>query len=381
MIYLDNAATSFPKPPVVWEAMEDIIKNKGANPGRSGHRLSVEAGKIMWDTRELLAAFLNADDPEEIIFTSNATEALNLAIKGCLKHGDHCITTSMEHNSVARPIHELKPLGIEFDIVQADGQGIVKPQDIRRAIQENTRLIAVTHGSNLTGSIQPVEEIGAICSEAGVYYLVDAAQTAGILPLDIKKMGADMVALPGHKGLYGPTGTGVLYLRKGLILNPLKVGGTGGQSETLHQPLNSPDRYESGTPNTVGIAGLQAGLKFVARVGVRNIEAKEKELLALMLAGLRQYDEVEIYGPEEIAYRLPVVAFNIKEADASEVGFILDRVYDIAVRTGLHCAPLAHRTMGTLEKGAIRASLSYFNERREVEFFIGAIGSIIKDMA
>lgn len=381
MIYLDNAATSFPKPPEVWAAVEDVLKNKGANPGRSGHRLSVEAGRILWETRELLCSLINADEPEEIVFTSNATEALNLAIKGCLKPGDHCIITSMEHNSVARPVHRLKEEGVSFDIVEAGPDGIVKAEDLRKALKENTRLVAVCHASNLTGSIQPVEEIGTICRAAGVLFLVDAAQTAGLLEVNVKKMQADMVAFPGHKGLYGPTGTGGLYIRKGLKLSPLKEGGTGGQSESLHQPDNSPDRYESGTANTAGIAGLQAGVKFVSRLGIRHIEEKERELLELMVNGLKNYDEVEIYGPSDLSRRVPVVPFNIKNVDSSEVGFILDRIYDIAVRTGLHCSPLAHRTIGTSEKGAIRASLSYFNTREDVTTLVNAVGNIIKDMA
>lgn len=380
MIYLDNAATTFPKPPAVWEAMEDVIKNKGANPGRSGHRLSVEAGRILWEAREMLYSFIGAEEPEEIILTSNATEALNLAIKGCLKPGDHCIITSMEHNSVARPVHALAAAGVEFDIVEADTEGIIRAEDIKKAIKDNTKLVAVSHGSNLTGSVQPVEEVGKICREAGVYFLVDAAQTLGVLPFNVKKLNADMVAFPGHKGLYGPPGTGGLYLRRGLVLTPLKEGGTGGQSETLEQPGNCPDRYESGTANTVGIAGLRAGVKFVAQLGVHHIEEKEKDLLSLMLSGLKRFDEVEVYGPQDLNKRLPVVAFNIRGMDAAEVGFILDRVYDIAVRTGLHCAPLAHRTMGTLESGAVRASLSYYNTREEVECFLRAIESIIREM-
>lgn len=380
MIYLDNAATSFPKPESVYREMEKCIKEYGANPGRSGHKLALQAGRVIYSTRELLCRLFNIKDPMRVVFTLNATDALNLGIKGLLKEGDHVVTTSMEHNSVARPLKFLESRGIETTFVQCDQKGLLDPGDIRKALKKNTALIVCTHASNVTGTVMPVKEVGAIAREKGIPFMVDAAQTAGVLDIDVEEMNIDLLAFPGHKSLMGPQGTGGLYIREGIHLVQMREGGTGSSSENLSQPEIVPDRYESGTPNTVGIAGLGAGVKFLLEEGIHNIRRHEQELTRLMLEGLREIKNVKIYGPGDEKQQAPVISINIGDEDSGEISYILDREFNIATRAGLHCAPLAHKTLGTFEQGTIRFSMGYFNTREEIEAAVRAVEQICAEI-
>jgi len=376
MIYLDNAATTWPKPETVPEAMTGCLREAGANPGRGGHRMSLAAGRIILETRELAAGMINAENPVRVVFTGNATESLNLALKGVLRPGDHIVTSGMEHNSITRPLHSLSALGVEVTAVACDAAGHLDPDDVKAAVRKNTKMIALTHASNVVGTIMPVAEIGALARERGLICLVDAAQTMGYLDVDVQRMNIDLLAFPGHKSLYGPQGTGGLYIREGLNLTPLKEGGTGSGSELPVQPEVMPDRYESGTPNTVGLAGLGAGIKYIREQGLEKIRAHGQGLLTRLVDGLRQIPGITLYGPGRPERQVPVVSFNLQSLGSSEVAFILDRVYDIACRSGLHCAPAAHRTLGTLAAGTVRLSLSYHNTAEEVDKTLEAIAEI-----
>lgn len=376
MIYLDNAATTWPKPETVIEAMAACMRNAGANPGRGGHQMSLAAGRIILEARELVAELINVENPVRVVFTGNATEALNLALKGVLRPGDHVITSSMEHNSVARPLQALSAAGVETTAVACGPEGELDPSDIRAAIKKNTRMLALIHASNVTGAVMPVEEVGLLAREHGLVYLVDAAQTVGYLDIDVQRMNIDLLAFPGHKCLYGPQGTGGLYIREGLNLSPLKEGGTGSGSELLTQPEVMPDRYESGTLNTVGLAGLGAGVKYVNEQGLEKIRNHGQGLLTRLIDGLQQISGIILYGPRRSNRQVPVVSFNLSRLGSSEVAFALDRVYGIASRSGLHCAPAAHRTIGTLESGAVRLSLSYHNTAEDVDKALASVAEI-----
>ncbi|MEW9031384.1 MAG: aminotransferase class V-fold PLP-dependent enzyme [Planifilum fimeticola] len=377
MIYLDNAASTWPKPESVIQAVKRCLEEAGANPGRSGHRLAVQASRILVDARRELSALFGIGDPDNIFFFANATQAINQALKGFLQPGDHVVTTGWEHNAVARPLEALKrERGITVTVVPASPDGSVDPALVERAIQPKTRLIAATHGSNVTGAVMPVEEIGAIARRRGVRFLVDAAQTAGNLPIDVEAMGIDMLAFPGHKGLYGPQGTGGLYAAPDLPLIPLIQGGTGSRSEKLEHPGERPEGFESGTPNTPGIAGLAAGVRFVRETGVGEIHRKEMHLAEAVRSSLSEMEGVEVYTPR--GPRLPVVAFNLIGLDSQEVAAILDAHYGIAVRAGYHCAALAHKSLGTEGTGAVRVSFGYFNEEKDAEALLSAIGEIRK---
>ncbi|MEW8998414.1 MAG: aminotransferase class V-fold PLP-dependent enzyme [Thermoanaerobacter sp.] len=372
MIYFDNAATSWPKPDGVYREVEKVLRNCG-NPGRGGHKMALVSGRVIFEARQEICSIFNIKDPMRVVFTSNTTEALNIALKGLLKEGDHVITSSMEHNSMIRPLMALKEKGIEVTIVKANEEGKIDPEDIRKAITTKTKMIAITHASNVTGTIMPIEEIGNIAREMNLIFLVDAAQTAGILPIDVEKQNIDLLAFPGHKGLYGPQGTGGLYVREGIDVLPLEEGGTGSKSESMYQPDLMPDKLESGTPNTPGIAGLKEGVKFVKNIGVNAIYQHERKLTKMLIEGLEQIKEVKIYGPHEIEERVGVVSITLKDRDVGEISYILDRDFDIATRAGLHCAPLAHSTIGTLMTGTLRFGIGYFNTEEEVEKAIKAI--------
>jgi len=376
MIYLDNAATSWPKPECVYEAVNRAMREWGGNPGRSGHKMSLAAGKVLEETRLLLARLFNADNPERIIFTLNATEAINLGLKGILQPGDHLVTGSMEHNSVSRPVEALKEMGITVTKVKTSPLTGINPVDVENAIQENTRMVVLNHASNVTGTLNPIAEIGDICRRHGVVFLVDAAQTAGIVPIDVQKMNISLLAFPGHKGLFGPQGVGGLYIAEDLCLKPLKQGGTGSESKSLLQPLFSPDRYESGTPNMPGIAGLGAGVRFILEQGIDRIRHKEHLLMTKLLSGLHNISRIIVFGPDTPEKRAAVVSIQIKGMDSLEAAMILDQAFEIAVRAGLHCAPDAHRTLGTLENGTIRISLSYYNSEEEIDILLQAVAAI-----
>ena len=381
MIYLDNAATSYPKPKEVGQAMMYFLEKVGANPGRSSHRLSIESGRILYQVRENLAELFNVDDPLRIIFTLNVTEALNLALKGLLRPGDQVITSSMEHNSVMRPLRELEKRGVEVKVIPCSSQGVLDPVDLERAIKKNTKLIVLNHGSNVIGSLLPITVVGEMAKRHHILFLVDAAQTAGCYPLDIKKDNIDLLAFTGHKALYGPPGTGGLVIGERVNtkkLIPLKVGGTGSHSEFEEQPDFLPDIYESGTPNIVGLNGLKEGVRFVLAEGVDKIHQHEKNLIIRLIEGLKEIPEVTLYGGDYRKEQVAVVSFNLKDKWPSEVGLKLDEEYDIMCRVGLHCSPATHKTIGTFPRGTVRFSMSWFNTLEEVDQVIRAIREIAK---
>ncbi len=372
IVYFDNAATSHPKPESVYRAVDHFLREIGASPGRSGHRLGLSAGRVVLEARERLARLFNLGDSSRIILTVNCTEALNLAIKGLLRPGDHAVTSSVEHNSVMRPLRRLEAEGtIELTVVPCSSVGWLDPDDLRKHLKANTRLVVVTHASNVVGTIQPVEEIGSLTRARGIRFLVDGAQSAGALPIDLDVLGVDLLAFSGHKGLLGPQGTGGLVLGEGVELVPLKEGGTGSRSQHQTQPTHLPDRYESGTLNGPGIAGLAAGLTYVEDRGVEAIEKRLKELTSLVLDELDQTPGVTIYGPRDAEKQTAVVSFTLAGADAGELAAILDRRFSIMVRSGLHCSPAAHRTIGTFRRtrGTVRVSLGPFNTAEEVHYF------------
>lgn len=375
-IYLDNAATSFPKPQSVYREMEKVMRYC-ANPGRSGHRMALESGRMIHRTRELIAKLFGIENTLRIILTHNGTEALNLGIKGYLRPGDHVVTTSMEHNSVLRPLRSLEDDGIiDVTLIEGDDQGRIKVEDVERGIRKNTRLIITTHASNVTGTLLPIKEIGDLADSYGITYMVDAAQSAGTYEIPINKWKIDLLAFPGHKGLLGPQGTGALYVREGIRLKPLWEGGTGSQSESLIQPQLLPDRFESGTHNTIGLGGLGAGIQFILEEGLDTIRRHEEKLTQRLLDGLMGIKGVRVFGPGNIKEQAGVVSFLIQGLDCSELSFMLDNNYDIASRSGLHCAPLAHRTIGTFETGTVRLSVGYFNRMWEIDRAIEAIEEI-----
>ncbi len=382
MVYFDNAATSWPKPETVYRAMDHCMREVGANPGRSGHKMSVEAERIVLNARELLAEIFSVEDSSRIILTFNATDSLNLAIKGMLRPGDHAITSSFEHNSVIRPLRGMEAAGvITLTTVPNSPEGYLDPLDVERAIRPNTRLVAIIHASNVTGTLMPVIEIGEILRKyPHVYYLVDAAQTAGVVPISVKELQAHLLAFPGHKGLLGPQGTGGLYVAEGIeaIMPPLKEGGTGSLSEKEIHPDFLPDKYESGTKNTVGLAGLAAGLEFVKEQGIENIHRKEQVLTQRLNEGLRRIKKVKVYGPCDANKQTAVVSINIEGLRSNEVGYYLDQEYEIMTRVGLHCAPIAHRSIGTAPGGTVRLSPGYFSAEADVDYVCQAVAGIVK---
>lgn len=380
MIYLDNGATSFPKPESVYDAVMDCMKNYGANPGRGSHKMAMRAISEIYETRENLSKLFNVDNPMNIIFTSGATESLNLAIKGFLKNGDHVITTSIEHNSVIRPIKALESVGVENTIIKCDKEGILNPIDIEKAIKENTKLIVTTHSSNVCGSIVDIKQIGEIAKKHNIVYLVDSSQTAGVLDIDVCDMNIGMMAVAGHKGLFGPQGIGILYVNENIKLNELKQGGTGSSSLELFQPNVYPDKYESGTPNTPAIAGLNAGVKFILENKVQNIRQKEEELCEYMISKLLEIEDIKIYGPLDSKKRTSVIPINIGNLDSGEISFLLDSEYDIATRPGIHCSPLCHETLGSIKQGAVRFSIGYFNTKEDIDKTTEALKNIVDSL-
>ena len=377
MIYFDNACTSFPKPPAVVDAIRDCLLNTGSSPGRSGHRLALEASRLVFEARENLSRLFNISRSERIVLTYNATEALNLAIMGLLAEGDHVITPSMEHNSVMRPLKYLLGKGvIELTIVPCSAEGHIDLDALKRSIRENTRLIAVNHASNVVGTIASLEDIGRL--SGGIPFLVDVAQSAGAVPIDVVAMGIDLLAFTGHKSLYGPQGTGGLFVREGINPKPLRRGGTGSKSESWDHPDFLPDKYECGTPNTPGIAGLGEGVRFVLDKGVDAIRQHEMMLTRSLLEGLEDIEEINVYGPKNPREQTPTVSINIEGKEPSEVGYRLDREFDIMTRVGLHCNPGAHKTIGTFPRGTVRLSMGYFNTREEVDQVLEALRTIAR---
>lgn len=383
MIYFDNAATSWPKPPGVVEAMTHFMDNVGANPGRSGHHLSVEAGRIVYEARELVAELFNVADPLRVVFGANVTEALNLALKGYLRAGDHVVTSSMEHNSVMRPLRALAAgtcgEGIELTVVPCSKEGFLDPSELEMAIRPNTAMIVLNHASNVCGSLLPMREAGVMARQHGCLLLVDVAQTAGAYPIDMAADSIDLLAFTGHKALGGPMGTGGLIIGDRVSLSrlsPIKQGGTGSRSEWEEQPDFLPDMYESGTANAVGLAGLAAGVRWVRERGVEAIRQREIGLIQQLIDGLREIPGVSVYGGLDATRQTATVSFNVAGLEASEVGLRLDDEYGIMCRVGLHCAPAAHRTLGTFPDGTVRFGLSALTTSVQIAQALQAVREI-----
>ncbi len=377
MIYLDNAATSWPKPEIVYKTMDEFLRTKGGNPGRGSHSMALAARQTVDETRMLVARFINASEINRVIFTLNCTDALNLGLKGLLKPGDHVVTSCIGHNSLVRPLRKLERLGVKVTWVPSSpDSGVLSPRDIEAAITKDTKLVVVTHASNVTGVIQPIEEYGAVTRRRNLIFMVDAAQTAGKYPIDVQASNIDLLAFSGHKGLFGPPGTGALYIGNRVNLDSLREGGTGSYSEEEEQPVILPDRYESGTQNSVGISGLGAGLKYIREEGLEKIRAREQSLTDSLIEGLSKIPGIVLYISKDRLKQAPVISFNIKGFTPGDVGTILDQTFDIKVRTGLHCAPMMHKTIGTFPLGTIRLSPGYFNSLEEIEMTIKAIDRI-----
>ena len=378
-IYLDNAATSFPKPESVYKAVSDTLRKYGSSPGRGGHKMSIQTERLIFETREKIASFFNIPNSSNVIFTFNVTMGINLTLKGFLKAGDHVLTSSMEHNAVMRPLKRLEnpPLGgISKTVVQCSKEGFLNSKDIEREIKPNTKLIIITHASNVVGTILPIREVGEIAKKKGIAFLVDAAQSAGLLPIDVQRDNIDMLGCTGHKSLFGPQGTGFLYIKDGLDIKPLIEGGTGSNSESDEMPDFFPDKFQAGTLNTPGIAGLGAGIEFIQKEGLKNIRAKELHLTTEIMNGLKNIKGVKLYGSLNPLDRVAVVSFNIEGKDPADVGNILNEKYDIMSRVGLHCAPNAHRTIGTFPEGTVRVSVGYFNTEGDIDKLIKAVKDI-----
>lgn len=376
-IYLNNAATSYPKPEEVYQAVIDCMRNIGVSVGRGSGNHFAKAEKIVHEARTLVASFFGIKDASRVVFTYNATHALNLAIKGFLKGGEHVITTSVEHNAVWRPLKHLeRTRGIEITVIQCDSDGKLKVSDVERHIRKGTKLIVMTHASNVIGTILPVEEVGELARRYGIPLLVDAAQTAGTVPIDVEEMNIDMLAFTGHKGLLGPQGIGGLYVREGIDLEPLIHGGTGSHSHLEEQPPAMPEKHEAGTLNLPAIAGLKAGVEFLMRHGVEKIREHEVALTQSLLQELKKIERVEVYGTMDARERVGVVSFNIDGVEPSEVAMMLEKGFGIIVRYGLHCAPMAHRTIGTFKTGTVRVSFGPFNTDEDAFELVRAIREI-----
>jgi cysteine desulfurase family protein len=379
LIYLDNGATSYPKPDEVYTFMDSFYRSFGVNPGRSGYDLCMETGALVDATRKMLSDFFNGSDPNRLCFSYNSTDALNLIIFGMLKQGEHAITTTLEHNSVLRPLyHQNKFNGVEVDYIQFDNNGFVDPDDIKRKIKANTCLVIVNHASNVIGTVQPVSAIGRICREAGVPFAIDASQSAGKIPIDIEQSNIDVIAFTGHKSLLGPTGIGGLYVREGVEILHTRAGGTGVRSADRMHLEEYPYRLEYGTGNVMGIAGLHAGLKWLEGKGIDKIHQHEMKLTRMLRDGLRKLDGVSLYCQEDLTDHIGVLSFNIDGMEALNTGTLLDGEYNIACRTGLHCAPLVHEQLGTDQTGgSVRVGIGPFNTEDHIKTTIDAVGEIV----
>jgi cysteine desulfurase family protein len=377
LIFLDNGATSFPKPDEVYRYMDYFFRNYGVNPGRSGYDLCMETGLVVEETRKMLTRFFNGTDPDRLCFGYNSTDALNLIIFGMLKPGDHAISTALEHNSVLRPLYHLSQAGVEVEHVPFDGAGFVDPQEIRRRFRPNTRLVIVNHASNVIGTVQPIAAIGRLCREAGIPFAIDASQSAGKVPIDMEAQFLDVVAFTGHKSLLGPTGIGGLYVREGVEIKHTRAGGTGVRSAVRPHLDEYPYRLEYGTPNVMGIAGLKAGVTWLLGRGLDAVHHEEMRLAGILLEGLRAIPRVKLYCLDSLDNHIAVLAFNVEGMDAADVGTMLDVDYGIACRTGLHCAPRVHEQLGTDKiHGAVRFGIGPFNTEDHVRTAIEAVGKI-----
>ena len=380
LIYLDSGATTFPKPEEVYVAMDKFFRCCGVNPGRSGYDLCMVAGSMVEETRKLLTTFFNGTDPNRLIFSYNATDALNLAIFGLLQEGDHAITSNLEHNSVLRPLYHLyKYGGVEVDHVPFDDQGFLNPDEFTRRFRKNTKLVAINHASNVIGTVQPVGEIGRLCRERGITLLVDTAQAAGKIPVDIQEMSIDVLAFTGHKSLMGPMGIGGLYVREGVDIRHTRAGGTGVRSAVRTHLDEYPYRLEYGTPNLPGIAGLNAGINWVLKEGMVTIHQREMRLLGMLRDGLGEIDGVTLYCQDDLDNHIGILSFNVEGLEAMDTGTMLDVDYSITCRTGLHCAPLVHQQIGTDKiHGSVRFGLGPFNTAEDIQAAIKAVGEIAR---
>ena len=376
-IYLDNAATSFPKPKEVATAVYDFMVNNGTSSGRGSYKKAMQSDYIVYECRKLIGKLFNFDNPKKVVLTSNVTDSLNIAMRGILKENDHVITSSLEHNAVWRCLKTLeRDINIKIDTVECSKDGITNPQDIKKYIKKDTALIVFTQASNVLGTIQPIREIGAIAREHNIPFLVDSAQSAGAMKIDVKEDNIDILAFTGHKSLLGPMGTGGLIINTNIDIKPLKAGGTGGDSAYEYQPDYYPNHLETGTSNVSGIAGLREAIKFLNKEGIENIHNKEKELTKYALEKLETVKDIEIYGPKDCEKMLSVISFNIKDKRPEDVGSILDQKYDIMLRAGLHCAPTAHSVIGTKERGTLRIGLGYFNEKEDIDKLVEALNNL-----
>jgi len=378
LIYLDNGATSYPKPEEVYRFMDSFYRANGVNPGRSGYDMCIQAVEVVEETRSILTRFFNGTDPNRLVFGYNSTDTLNLAIFGLLKSGDHAITTNLEHNSVLRPLYHLSiESGVEVEYIPFDEKGFVDPEAFRKLFKKNTRLVAVNHGSNVIGTIQPIREIGRMCREKGIHFLIDASQTAGKIPIDVEKDFLDVVAFTGHKSLLGPMGIGGMYVRDGVEIRHTRAGGTGVRSAVRTHLDEYPYRMEYGTGNLPGIAGLNAGIKWILDKGMDKLFEHEMTLTEQLRDGLAQIEGVTLYCQDDLTGHISVLLFNIDGMEASDTGTILDVDYNIACRTGLHCAPLVHEQLGTDKiHGAVRFGIGPFNTEEDIERAIKAVKEI-----
>lgn len=380
IIYLDNAATTWPKPEPVIKALSDFYLTHSGSSGRAGHKLAVNTSRMMFDTRELLSGLFNMPDSERIIFTINATFAVNMVLNTVAKKGSHIICSGMEHNAVFRPLRHLEETGIiELTIVESKPGGLIDTEALEKSFKANTAALIMTHASNLNGTVMPIRQAGALCRKHHIPFIVDAAQTAGFLPIDARADNIDVLVFSGHKKLYGPAGTGGLCFSQSIDIEPFIRGGTGSKSDSFKQPGFYPDRLESGTPNTPGIAALNAALRFAETLNKNDIRNFQTHLTDRLTNALESMDEVELYPPSDKGNHIPVIAFNIKNMMCSSVAEILDKEYGIFVRAGLHCAPLAHRTAGSPRTGAVRISTGIFNNEKDIELTINAIKTIVKE--
>ncbi len=380
MIYLDNAATSRRKPQEVIDAVVFAITSLG-NAGRGTTEAALDAARTIYGARDKIAGFFGVKNPKQVVFTANSTESLNIAIHGLIKPGGHVISSVMEHNSVLRPLYEREEAGAELTLIECDEKGRLLTDDIEGNIRDNTRAIVLTHGSNLTGNVNDIERVGRIAKAHGLLFIVDASQTAGVLPIDVEKMNIDVLCFTGHKSLLGPQGTGGMCVREGLEIEPLKRGGSGVDTYNRHHPSEMPTALEAGTLNGHGIAGLSAAIDFIEKTGIDKIREKEQSLMKRFVEGVRNIPGVKLYGDFDAEVRCPVVALNIGNADSSEISDILSMDYDIATRPGAHCAPKMHESLGTVEQGAVRFSMSYFNTGEEIDAAICAVREISEEFS
>ena len=372
MIYFDNAATTMRKPAEVVEAVTEALCTMG-NAGRGVHNAALDASRVIFDTRTALAEFFHAENPKQIVFTMNSTEALNIAIKGILESGDHVITTALEHNSVLRPLYEMENQGVMLSIVSADEQGNICYEAFEKFIKSNTKAIVCTHGSNLTGNVLDIERIGKIAKKHGILFVVDASQTAGVFPIDVQKFHIDILCFTGHKGLLGPQGTGGMYVREGVFVKPLLSGGSGVQTYSKSHPVQMPTALEAGTLNAHGLAGLRAAIGYLNKIGIDEIRTQEQELMWYFYHNIKEIPGITVYGDFSGKERCAIVTLNVRDYDSSEVSDALFIDYGISTRPGAHCAPLMHEALGTVDQGAVRFSFSHYNSMDEIEIAINAL--------